>query len=206
MVNRQQNASKITVIDLDETYLLCNSLKLYLRNALNYAAGHLRLDRVTKILTLFALRKLKLISHETMKYRAIKAAGESPEMLKTFKCLAKRQINPKVAKFIEERRRNGDEILLATAAAQCYVPLIWDGNYVASPMGGPDCRGDRKRDTVIQWTTAHNSTIRYFLTDHMEDLPLARYAAASGANVLLVNPNRESLQAFEQALPGAVTL
>ena len=201
MVSRQQSPLKVTVVDLDGTYLLCNSLELYLKNALSHAARHLRLDLVARILTLFVLRRLRLISHETMKYRAIAAAGDSPEMLASFQRLAKQQINPTVAEFIEDRRKEGDAILLATAAAECYVPLIWHGEYIASPMGGPDCRRERKKDAVARWTTAHNAHISYFLTDHREDLPLARYAAEKGGKVMLVNPSPKSHAVFDKELP-----
>lgn len=206
MVDRQLKSDKLTVIDLDGTYLTCNSLSLYLKTALKYAVSRLRLDRVMVISALYLFRKLRLISHETMKYRAINFSSKSPAMLNKFKVAAHDKINPIVARFILERKQNGEETLLATAAAECYVPLIWEGDFIASPMGGPDCRGVRKRDSVVKWAERRGLRITNFLTDHHEDLPLAKYAIDNGANVIIVNPSPKTISIINKELPSAILL
>lgn len=211
MVNRQLTPASnkcsangsVTVVDLDGTYLTCNSLTLYLKVALKYAATHLRIDRVMGISLLCILRKLRLVSHETMKYKAISIAGEAPRMREDFRCAAREKINREVEKFLKDRSGKGDTILLATAAADCYVPLVWDGEFIASPMGGPDKRGVRKRDAVMRWITGRGLKISNFLTDHHEDLPLAEYVADNGGNVILVNPSPKTIQKFNSTVQSA---
>lgn len=200
MVNRQLNTvisplhtvTKVTVVDLDGTYLTGNSLKLYLKIALKHSLWNLRIDRVLGISLLYFFRKLRFISHEKMKYNAIRIGGKSPHMLRKFSVMAHQMVNGKVKAFLSERHKKGEAILLATAAAESYVPLIWSGEYIASPTGGPDCRSTRKRDAVAQWVSKRGMTISYFLTDHHEDLPLARYVTDNGGFVILVNPSSKT--------------
>lgn len=202
--NNNMTDSKVTVVDLDGTYLTCNSLRLYLKVALKYSLRNLRIDRLSEIFLLYLLRKLRLISHETMKYKSIRLGGKSPRMLHEFSVEAHNAVNKKVKTFLDERQKRGESVLLATAAAESYVPLIWDGEYIASPMGGPDCRGIRKRDAVIRWASGRRLSISFFLTDHHEDLPLAEYVIDNGGKVILVNPSSETLEAFPAGTPVGV--
>ena len=200
------NKREATVIDLDGTLLDCNSLELYLATALRHLLRAGRIDRVAGMAWWIGLRRLRLISHETMKYRAIALAGSTPEMTARFVDEAKRHYNPRVLDFIERAGKRGDVLLLATAAAECYVPVIWHGEFVASPMGGPDCRDERKRDAVARWLDSRNLHLGYFLTDHTDDLPLARHAMAEGATVVLVNPDALTLKLFKAELPSGSLL
>ena len=201
MVGRQSEKRGITVVDLDGTLLKINSLELFLRTALTYALRHCRIDRVVAILSLYALRRVRLISHETMKYRAIAAAGKAPDMLNIFGLKARRHLNRQVLNFIAARRREGDKILVASAAAGVYVNKIWSGDFIASPAGGPDCRGTIKRDAVEERINDMGLELKYFLTDHCDDLPMATLAADKGAKVILVRPLGNTRMRFESALP-----
>ncbi len=201
MVDGQLKKTGVTVVDLDGTLLRINSLELFLKTAMYHALRHVRIDRAAGIAVLYALRRMRLISHETMKYRAIALAGKSPVMLNTFGLKARRLLNRQVLNFIAAQRRNGDKILVASAAAELYVNKIWSGDFIASPMGGPDCRGVRKRDAVERRIKEMGLQLNYFLTDHCDDLPLAHYAADTGAKVILVRPKGNTRQRFEAELP-----
>lgn len=201
MVDGQLKKRGVTVVDLDGTLLKINSLELYLRTAVKYALRHGRIDRAAAIYILISLRKMRVISHETMKYRAIALAGKSPAMLNTFGLLARRLLNRQVLNFIAARRKRGDKILVASAAAESYVNKIWSGDFIASPMGGPDCRGELKRSAVERRIRDMNLELNYFLTDHCDDLPLARYACENGARVILVRPKGDTRRRFENELP-----
>lgn len=192
MVSGQLNTA--TVVDLDGTYVSCNTLHVFIRVALR----HIPLWRRAAVVSLIVARRLRLISHECMKYRALRLAGGEPAMLADFVTTVKAAVNPRVAAFIEERRAAGDRVLLASAASESYVPLLWDGEFIASPFGGPDLRGRRKADAVAAWLDARRLRIVHFLTDHSDDLPLAREAARRGATVHIINPTPESARALAE--------
>lgn len=201
MVKRLLTAQGVTVVDLDGTLLTQNSLKLFFRNALIHALKHGRIDRIIAISGLLILRRLRVISHESMKYKVLAIAGDSAAMYESFGRKAKELLNPKVLKFLDERRREGDRIIVASAASESYIGMIWDGDFIASPVGGPDCRNYRKRSAVEKYIKGNGLHFTYFLTDHYDDLPTAEYAISQGANVILVNPGRKSLKQFRSRLP-----
>lgn len=176
-----------TVVDLDGTYLRGNSLHLYIRLGLRRALRRIWLDDLIIISTLLTLRRLRLITHSTMKRKCLAFIGEDDEILTRFRTEALAIINPDVASFIEKRRAAGDAVLLATAASEIYVPAIWDGDYVATAWGAPELRGEAKRDAVAAWLKEKGLKINHFLTDHSDDLPLAAWAEAHGAKVHWIN-------------------
>lgn len=184
------------VIDLDGTLYRPNSLRVYLRTALELHARRLALHRVAAIGALWLARRLHLIGHETMKYRALAAAGRSERLLGQFAARMKAGLNPAVAAAVEARRAAGDRVLLASAAAGFYVPLLWQGEMLVSPDGGPDLRSEAKRDAVVRWLDAGNLELRLFMTDHIHDLPLALEARRRGAEVVIVDPAPRSAAAF----------
>lgn len=195
MGDGQPHSRLITVVDLDGTLVRCNTLRVYLRLGLQMAPWYRRVG----IAALLIARRLRLISHERMKYPALRLAGQSPELRERFVAEVKLQINSDVISFIQQRQQAGDEILIATAAAAFYVPWICDYSYVASPWGGPDLRGERKACRVARMLSESNSGIYAVLTDNSSDLPLCRLAREQGAEVLLVNPNPHSARTFSRA-------
>lgn len=190
-----------TVVDLDGTLFRVNSLRTYLRTAMRH---HLRRGAVLKCAgmgVLFIARRFRLISHETMKYRALFLAGRADAMLSEFRDAMLPQINETVKSFLAERKASGDRILLASAAAGFYIPLLWNGEYLASPEGGPDLRGNAKRDAVVRWANENHVKVKYFLTDHYHDLPLALWTHSTGGEVIMINPSPKSLDTFNRAIP-----
>ena len=192
MGDGQPHSLLTTVVDLDGTLVHCNTLHVYLRLGLKMAAWYRRVG----IAALLIARRLRLISHERMKYPALRLAGQSPRLRERFVAEVKSQINSDVVAFIQQRSHVGDTILVATAAADFYVPWICDYPYVASPWGGPDLRGERKAECVHKMLAERKSGIYAVLTDNCSDLPLCRMAREQGAAVLLVNPNERSAAAF----------
>lgn len=184
------------VIDLDGTLYSRNSLRVYLRTALELHVRRLALSRVAVIGALWLARRLGLIGHETMKYRALRAAGSSERLLERFGARMKACVNPAVAERVEACRAAGYRVLLASAAAGFYVPLLWQGEMLVSPEGGPDLRGEAKHAAVARWLDDGGLELRLFMTDHIHDLPLAIEARRRGAEVVIVDPAPRSAAAF----------
>ncbi len=67
---------------------------------------------------------------------------------------------------------------------------------LVSPPNGPDLRGEVKAEAVKKYLEKNNLSLRYFLTDHSDDLPLARFTRKVGGKVLLVYPKEKSRKAF----------
>lgn len=165
-----------TVVDLDGTLVKGNTLKMYLRAGAD-------ISNFPLLCFFYLARKLRLINHEGMKYEALKVVGRKPELLEKFKRMVEKSFNSDVLSFLQERRDAGDRILLATAAADFYIPAIWDGEFLASPWGGPDLRGEIKKTAVEAWLMENNLKINYFLTDHPDDMPLVRFVEKNGGKV-----------------------
>ena len=85
--------------------------------------------------------------------------------------------------------------MLATAAPDVYVPWIWDGMFVATPIkDNPrhrECRGEAKLADVQSYINKEilcNFDTLY--TDHTDDLPLMR----AFVHTVLVNPSAETVK------------
>lgn len=128
------------VIDLDGTYVRGNTLHIYLRCALRHHLHRLHLGRVCGISALLALRLLHLISHPAMKFRALRLAGCDAVLLRDFAERVLPLINPKVEQLRLGYEARGGLTLLATAAADFYVPAVWHHDFVATVTGmGEGC-------------------------------------------------------------------
>ncbi len=204
MVDRQLDICRgATVIDLDGTYSRQNTLKTYIRLGVRYLLSKWRLTSAVTVTTLVAIRGLKLISHTTMKFNALRIIGKDPELMEKFGAEIKSALNSDVKQFIERRKDAGDRILLATAAADFYIPAIWDGDFVATTFDNNElrleCRGEEKRRRVDQWLESNGLKLNYVLTDHHDDAPLLK-VNRTGQN-RLVNPSPETLRFFREFEP-----
>lgn len=201
MVDRQLNDSRrgALVADLDGTVLEGNSLKWILKAGLKRLLQSGRFPSFLVVMSLGGLAWMRLISHETMKYGALRIFGDDGQLMSRMRKLGHERRNPAVMRVIDEAAERGDRVLLATAASESYVRELWDGEYIASPFGGPDLRGERKAQAVRKWLADNNLRFDIFMTDHYHDLPLAEYAYRSGARVYLVNPTEESRRRFDAA-------
>ncbi|MDE5773058.1 MAG: haloacid dehalogenase-like hydrolase, partial [Muribaculaceae bacterium] len=187
------------VTDLDGTLLRGNSLKWILKAGLSRMLRRGRIPSVLAVLALGGLAYCRLVSHETMKYGALRLFGDDPGLMEEMHRLGIERRNEDVVRILAEAESRGDRILLASAASESYIRELWDGEYIASPFGGPDLRGEQKLQAVKKWLAENDLRFEAFLTDHYHDLPLAEYAYHSGAIVYLVNPTDESRRRFDAA-------
>lgn len=187
---------RAVIVDLDGTLVRVNTLHLYLRMGLRRLVHRCALHRAAAVAALLLLRKLHLISHEAMKYRSISLIGDDAAFKADFARRVADLHNDAVERYLAEARERGCRVLLATAAAGDYVPLLWSGDYIASPAGGPDLRGERKRDAVAAWLAARGLAPAAVLTDSAADLPLALWARDRAAQVIIINPSPRSAATF----------
>ena len=205
MVNRCPNTKlrPLTVVDLDGTLVRCNTLERYIVIGLRHNLKHLRLFVAARIALLIALRKLRLISHHAMKFSCLSLLSGERSFHGKFANDVLASVNNSVIDLINQKSREGQMILLATAAPDFYVPLLWHGDYVATQTkNNPDqteCRGEEKLSRVIEFASAHNLFIDTVISDHHDDAPLFRYNT-DGSNVL-VNPTDKTLRFFREFQP-----
>lgn len=182
MVERQR---KIVVVDLDGTLIDGNSLHLYIRTALSHSS----LTVKARIASLLALRKMRLISHTTMKFAILNMVKPDEAFRKHFVQQFEKMKRQSVVSLIDIYTDNGAIIVLATAAPDIYLPWIWTGKYVATQTDNnplhKECRGKSKLEAVRQYMD--NGTLEAVITDHTDDLPLLLAGARTN---ILVNPSK----------------
>lgn len=204
MVDRQLDSQLgATVVDLDGTYCTQNTLKAYISLGVRHLLSKGKIISAAEVSVLVIMRRLKIISHTTMKFNALRLIGRNTELLKSFGVGIKKSVNNDVRRFLDRRRAAGDRILLASAAADFYIPAIWDGEYVATAMddnaGRLECRGEEKLRRVCLWLEANGLKLNYVLTDHHDDAPLM-HANKTGENIL-VKPSDKTLRFFRELEP-----
>lgn len=183
-------------VDLDNTLVRGNTLHIYIIEGMRRAT----LPRRLAMLWLLLLRRLRLISHVTMKFGCLRRIDhDDPALQSAFA----RRIRFMLSKSVQERIGDYDgDMLLATAAADVYVPLIWDGPYLATPtFHNPrreEMRGQAKADAVLSYAQENRLRLDTVLTDHVDDLPLL---SIPGIRPVLVNPTDKTLDALPP-IPG----
>lgn len=197
MVDRHE--TKATILDLDGTWLTVNSLHLLIKTGITTLAKEGKFWKTAVLVWWCGLRYLKLISHQNMRRRVSSIILRENKAMTTFRKKAVKAVNGEVATAIEQDIEDGGAVLLATAALEEYVKLIWKGKFVASSADGSDLRGDAKRIAVELWLSQRGLRAGRFFTDHHADIPTAKLVAAQGGEVILVTPSKKSLGAFRQA-------
>lgn len=183
---------KLTVIDLDGTYVLCNTLHVYIRCGLRRMWARKMLWRLLKMLSLLALRKTGLIDHPTMKFGVSSMIDSNDEELREmFVAEVLDHINTRLA----DRLAGSDaRVLLATAALDVYVPWIWTGDYVATKTVGNtsrlECRGEEKLRQVEKFASDNGLILHDFYTDNIDDLPLIKRSTEA----ILVNADHSTIE------------
>ena len=184
----------VTVVDLDGTLVQGNTLHLYLRAALRCLWWRRPLTTLW-VASLMASRAVRLIPHSTMKYGVARAVGADIRVIARLKRMV--QFNPDVERLINERRNQGDVVVLATAAFGFYAKELWEGELIASELSEgreTECRGERKAAAVSAYLDKCNATLACVITDHYDDLPLLRLHA-SGPNYL-IRPSQSTIAAI----------
>lgn len=165
----------LTVVDLDGTYVRGNTLHIYLECGMRRMGVRFKLISLCRALGLLAARKLGMVSHRHMKFGICRLIDQNdPQLRKIFVERVSKAINPKVAGIISQ----SSHVLLATAAPDTYIPWIWQGDFVATPMtDNPDmteCRGEEKLRCVKEYSGKAGLVPLIIVTDHNDDLPLMR--------------------------------
>lgn len=153
----------------------------------------LSFGKLLRTFGLLALRRLHLVSHTAMKFGICGMVDPTDMRLRCeFKTRIERLINADVRKALDK----ADELLLATAAPDTYVPWIWDGAYVATAMqdnpGRIECRGEEKLRR-IRGAVKYPAELDTLYTDHSDDIPLM----TSFYDVVLVSPSTETVMKVE---------
>lgn len=183
----------ITVVDLDGTYVRGNTLHIYIRCGMAQMLRRLSFVKLMRTIGLLALRRLHLFGHTAMKFGICAMIDPADMRLRRkFKARVEQLINADVRKALEK----ADELLLATAAPDTYVPWIWEGAYVATAMqDNPErieCRGEEKMRR-IRGVVKYPAELDTLYTDHSDDIPLME----SFYDVVLVSPSTETVMKVE---------
>lgn len=180
---------KIVIVDLDGTLVDGNTLHLYLKSALLTAPFGIR----ARIAGLLVLRRLRIISHVAMKFGALRRIKPTDRLNDRFVKNVKRKMRSNVTRLLEDYRQEGCTVLLATAAPDIYIPLIWTEEFLATKTDGneqkDEMRGETKAAAVSNFMH-RGDTIHAVITDHHDDLPLLRLEAQSR---FLVSPSRRTV-------------
>lgn len=163
---------RLMAVDLDGTLITGNSLHEYIRCGLRHSSVSVRLCLVA----LLAARRLRLCSHLAMKRRVLALVKPDDEFKADFTSRVRRMVRHSVEEEIERHLADGGTVLLATAAPETYVPLIWEGCYVCSDSRSEvECRGEEKLRRVRRFAEDTDGLLSVVITDHPDDLPLLTY-------------------------------
>lgn len=192
MVERYEIKEKkqpLLVVDLDGTLVKGNTFRIFVRCGLMHLASNAKYLKFIKILSLLALRKFRLISHRFLKFKIIPIIDESIKLKDRFIADTTPFLNKDVKALLETYNAQGYKVLLATAAADIYIPWIYDGEFQATVMshnpGMVENHGEIKLHNVLKYARTHNLELRVVITDHYDDIPLLKY----GAYNILVHPS-----------------
>lgn len=186
-------ARRLTVVDLDGTLVAGNTLHIYIKCAMRRALRRSRATEAFAIAWFAGLRRLGLISHRRMKFAILQRVRTDGELRAMFVKRVNSLLRPEVRDLLEHQRAAGNAVLLATAAADVYVPWIWQGPYVATPIGGNpgrhECRGADKLAAVNSYCRQKGCALHMVVTDHHDDLALL---TAGAQHNVLVHPDGQT--------------
>lgn len=190
------NLTPATVVDLDGTYLSCNTMKVYALTGIRFCLRRWHILDALRVAGLIAIRRLRLISHRRMKFSMLGILSRHDEIMAPFQKKIRSMINPAVRGIIDRNIEAGHRILLATAAPDIYVPLIWSGDFVATKTtdnhGMIECRGIEKLNRVKAWIEKNGCRLDSVITDHYDDAPLMEFNC-QGCNII-INPDSATLR------------
>ena len=191
---------KAIIVDLDGTLLRTNTFKEYIVFILKY--WYLRLDIAIVLFFLVGLRKIRVISHETMKYYILLCTKSfmTAKRLSDFASLLMTKVNSNVLSVIQQFRDWGGVAYLSTAAPSSYASIIADRlnleGYCATELPLRDKEWhenvrDVKCKSTLDFLQEKGVVFDVLLTDHYDDLPLLKVAKSKN---YLVNPNKKTVE------------
>ncbi len=193
---------KALVVDLDGSLLATNTFRDYLLFTGKLLARRLNLAPLVGMVKVVAERKLRLVSHSTMKRRVLSLTVRrlSPDDLSKFVDELVTRENKVVTSFVELCRAEGWHCVLATAAPSIYADNVASHFHfeasLATPLpddpGWKEYCGEVKLAAVKTYLALHGLKLAAVVTDHHDDIPLMRFNV--GYNYL-VSPSPETLEA-----------
>lgn len=192
------------VIDLDGTLLHTNTFRDYLSFCGRCAMHAFRLDLALIIAFWIALRKLRIISHATMKRHLMQRTVLFMQRKSRMDDFVEEElllVNPQVKAELERYRNRGHLLILATAAPAFYAKAIADDFRLDACLGSllpsevvigdwKENKGEEKVRVLSHFLQQHDATLDAVITDHHDDLPLLR-KNSQGTN-LLVGPTSQT--------------
>ena len=185
MVERLQKPLRETVfVDLDGTLLKANSMKIFMRTLPRLLLKKFKLMAATVSLLWLTLRALRMISHKRMKWHltAIALHNLSENDWKDIARGMLGELNVKVMKYIDSKRKDGNAVYIASAAPEDYTRelsllLDFDGCLATPFTNGfseyKELRGEEKLRAILMSEEKESLHLTTFLTDHIDDLPTA---------------------------------
>lgn len=176
------------IIDLDGTLLQTNTFRDYLRFCGRCATSAFRWDLSLSIGWWVMLRKMRLISHSTMKRHLMQRTvlfmqrkGRMDDFVEEELLLC----NPHVKAQMERYRNRGHMLVLATAAPNFYAKALADDHRLDACLGTPlpsevvigdwhENVGEEKAHNLQRFLQQHDARLDAIITDHHDDLPLLR--------------------------------
>lgn len=178
---------RLAVIDLDGTLVYGNTFRIYFRLGLQQLLASGRILSAMAVSSMTLLRALRLISHKKLKFFAFRRFKVSKADF-----VSKVKFNDKVLSLISQFEQDGIKVLLATAAADVYVPWIWHGDYIATDLNSiTEMRGNHKLNAVQHFMKENNLSLYAVVTDHHDDLPLLQAGAQRN---ILISPSSETIK------------
>lgn len=177
------SSRKLLAVDLDGTLIRGNTLHIYIRCALKDMLRRRRLYSLAYSAAMLALRRAGRISHSRMKFGILSHIKPTARLRADFRAATAPLRNKDVERLISDFRARGGAVLLASAAADSYIPLIWDGDFVATDMnpatnpGHIECRGEEKLRRVHDYAATKGLTLCAAISDDArDDAPLLQAA------------------------------
>ena len=176
---------KAVVVDLDGTLLTINTFKSYILYVVKQACYKYRLDIIIALAFWVVLRKLRLVTHERMKYKILKHSEffMNQKRLQNFVDIILPFLNRKIYDCALSYRRQGCYLCLSTAAPLSYASLIvqqlhFDGicaslmpSQVDSKCWRENVREIKCKNT-LEYLSIRSLKLYVLMTDHYDDIPL----------------------------------
>lgn len=200
---------KALAIDLDGTLLSTNTFRDYLSFCGRAAVHRFRFDMALGIAWWVILRKLRLISHSSMKAHTLRLTAVFMQRNGQIDLFVERELlllNTRVQQFMEQYRNRGHMLILCTAAPAIYAHPIAENLHIdfccATPLPseiviGQWCEnvGQNKVQSLSRMLKVHKAELDVVITDHHDDLPLLDYNEGSN---FVVAPSAKTLQLLKQ--------
>lgn len=218
MVDRRREKTPVLILDLDGTVLSENSFPRWALHLVHAQFPHLSAWRRWRIscmaVGLVGARKLRMISHEALKWRLqalwqIATAGDGGaaerDIVQELVAVVRPELAPVLAAVAERRV----DAILATAAPGDYAyglgrqlgfaDVLATRRRRTRPM--PDNSGPHKRDAVMSLIFGRGwlHRPRVLFTDHVDDIPLMRVCQS----IYWFGPD-SGLAAVMRAVPSAM--